>query len=264
VTVLNQARKVKKGHVQEGRKIQTNFAIQARAKIDQNVLMLANVLKNLQGQVSSQFGVVAGLANRLGVKAKASPNMVEGPEALEAAESTQGRPPSGPGPYKSPGDMAKVLSGKMMPGGMINFSDDGMGDVVADAMDKIKEKKDKLKEELDKFKDNSKEIQELATSCIGANSSDNVGNGACGQECSSALKEGSCNTNVSDIVAACRAAFPDSSVEDTFKKGFDALDKCGDDTAKAICENCISTKKASYAQDKATAEGAAKSAGEEK
>jgi hypothetical protein len=76
VTVLNQARKVKKGHVQEGRKIQTNFAIQARAKIDQSVLGLANLLKNLQGQVSSQFGVVAGLANRLGVKANASPKMV--------------------------------------------------------------------------------------------------------------------------------------------------------------------------------------------
>ncbi len=248
VTVLNQARKVKKGHVQEGRKIQTNFAIQARAKIDQNVLGLANLLKNLQGQVSSQFGVVAGLANRLGVKANASPKMVEGAEALQPADSTQGRPPSGPGPYKSPEDMAKVLSGKMMPGGMINFSDDGMGDVVADAMEKIKEKKDKFKEELDKFKDNSKDIQELRTSCV-SDKSDNVGNGACGPECSAqALEAAKCGDSakfkaVDDALAMLNGTDPEKA-QVTFSNANAALTgiSCGDPSVRETCLYCVRTK----------------------
>jgi hypothetical protein len=185
--------------------------------------------------------------------------MVEGPEALEAAESTQGRPPSGPGPYKSPGDMAKVLSGKMMPGGLINFSDDGMGDVVADAMDKIKEKKEKLKESLDKFDDNSKEIQELATSCV-SDKSDNVGNGACGSDCESALAEGKCTgSNFDDVLAACLTAYGDPKAQAKFDKGLESIKDCKDSTAKAVCMNCVETKKTKYGDSKATSEGAAKS-----
>ncbi len=252
VTVLNQARKVKKGHVQEGRRIQTSFAIQAKAKIDQNVLGLANLLKGLQGQVSAQFGVVAGLANRLGVKAGASPKMVEGAEALAPVEANPGPPPSGPGPYKSPGDMAKVLSGKMMPGGMINFSDDGMGDVVADAMEKIKEKKEKEKERLEKFKDNSKEIDDLAKTC-GKDDKDNVGNGACDQ-CSKSMLQacsgggsGGGSDPVSEILNAVQGTATDMNSGD-FQKAYNALGglTCPDPDVLSVCNNCVGTKQKAY------------------
>lgn len=248
VTVLNQARKVKKGHVQEGRRIQTSFAIQAKAKIDQNVLGLANLLKGLQGQVSAQFGVVAGLANRLGVKAGASPKMVEGAEALQPVEANPGPPPSGPGPYKSPGDMAKVLSGKMMPGGMINFSNDGMGDVVANAMEKIKEKKEKEKERLEKFKDNSKEINDLASTC-GQDDKDNVGNGACGPECSAqSLVDAKCGEakkfEAVDEALLIANGTNAGDANATFKRASVALTgvQCDDPSVRDMCLVCVRTK----------------------
>jgi hypothetical protein len=258
VTVLNQARKVKKGHVQEGRKIQTAFSIQARAKIDQDVLGLANMLKGLQQQVSAQYGVVSGLANKLGVKANASPKMVDGPEALQPVEESKGPPPSGPGPYKSPGDMAKVLSGKMMPGGMINFADDGMGEFVAEAMDKIKEKKEKAKEDLDKFKDRSKEIQELAQSCRG--DKDGVGNACDAAFCRRITK---CSGNDAQIkeIANLATLFQDATGVTESDKAYGtslqtAMDNlegvdCSseDDLIKEVCFNCISTKSEKFSSD---------------
>ncbi|MBU6153752.1 MAG: hypothetical protein KGP28_05575 [Bdellovibrionales bacterium] len=262
VTVLNQSRKVKKGQVQEGRRIQTDFAIKARATMDQSVLSLANLLKGLQGQVASQFGVVAGLANRLGVEANASPKMVEGVEPLKAMEPTPGPPPTGPGPYQDPSDLAKVLSGKMMPGGMINFADDGMGKVVADAMMKIQENKKEVRDELKDFKDKSKEIQELLTSCL-KDDSDNVGNGACEGNCELALDESKCSTNIDDVLKALQVSYAiTTDVKTASENGLKALNGCktSDPDTFLLCRNCITTKTSTYSEDKSRAEGAAKSA----
>jgi|GEM_PF-4053573 len=249
VTVLNNARKSKKGQVQEGRKIQAEYSTKARSDVDNQMLVLANMLKGLQGQVSAQFGSVAGLANALGVTAKTSPNMITDPEALEAAESNNAKPPSGDGPYKSPRDMSRVLSAKMQPGGMMDFANDGMGDMMASAMQKIQEKQDKAREDLASFKDVSKGLDELARTC-GKEDSENVGNEACAQECdSTSLTAAGCSgSNLGDIWAALTILNGDRGAASKIEKANLALSglKCPEDGLRKLCQNCVVTKSNSY------------------
>jgi hypothetical protein len=135
--------------------------------------------------------------------------------------------------------------------------------VVADAMDKIKEKKEKLKEGLDKFDDNSKEIQELSKSCV-SDKSDNVGNGACGPDscnkellakCSGTSDETQLNA-ILDLVENPPSATKDETKNKATETKFsDALSKlrgfdCSSDPqVKEECKFCVTSKKEQFNKD---------------
>jgi hypothetical protein len=150
-------RKAKNEQLVQSRKVAADFVKNSNAMVKGQLNAYAQFVASLQKSVTDQFANLNRIAG-----STANPKFLE----AEQLEQIQGPPPANvAGPFKDPKNMSAALSGMVQPGGLVNFSEDGINDVMTAMKDKMTKKKDALKEELKNFKDTTKALTDLATSC---------------------------------------------------------------------------------------------------
>ncbi len=141
VTAFQNVRKQKKDQNAAAQKAKVKFVSDGNAQVSQAVQNFAGQLAEVQKTVKAQFSRMSQI---LGVDAPEEPNKIAG-EALEPSEG----PNKEPGPYKSPKNMAAVLSGLAAPNGLVDSGNSGLREMIKAAQTKIDDKKkdadDKLK-----------------------------------------------------------------------------------------------------------------------
>jgi len=128
----------------------------------------AQFLAGIQQDLMKQYDGMKSTMAAMGVNAPDTLKRMEA-EMLEQMEGPNGEK----GPYGQPKNLAAVLSGMVQPGGLIDFSDLGLRDALADAKEKADKKKEGLANLIEKLEDQSEKYGNMEKQC-----GDRVGNDA--------------------------------------------------------------------------------------
>ena len=141
---------------------------QGNTQVQQQLQQFSQSLATTQASIMKQYDAMKGTLAKMGIGAPDRPKNMD-PEQLIPGE---GPPPDKvPGPFANPKSMAGVLSGMVQPGGLVNFQDSGMSDVVQRAGDKMREDQKAKRDLADKAAETASKYSSLTCNTSGTGSS---------------------------------------------------------------------------------------------
>jgi hypothetical protein len=201
---------------------------------------VANVQANPANGMTAVYSQLKKTLMKMGISSPDSLKMME-PESLTPRTGQDGSM----GPFEKPRDLMAVLSGAV-PGGMIDFKDTGVKEILADINEKEKEAKSDRKEKINDLKEALKKYDSIKEECSVVNldekgSSENANAvqnmqtncNSCQDEvnsCISALQGGNSNTDALDaqkakLVESKKEAEELAKLPDEIKKLDDEIKK---------------------------------------
>jgi hypothetical protein len=161
VTTYQSVRAAKKTQFTVAAKAAEDFVTQGNSLIQNQLQMFASNLSGLQQQVSASFDAISSKLADLGMTSTAKQKHMEG-EGLQTSGGKDGGPT---GPYQNPKSMAAVLSGMVQPAGLMDFSDDGTKDLMADVQEQAKSKQEKLAKDIETYQTAQANISSIQSDC---------------------------------------------------------------------------------------------------